>query len=113
MAETPSGPFLDRVGFSMQILSRGRGQFNRQLSCLFRLVYLDQCHTPHNVNDITTSHDHTRSPAASMSLPAGPYLQCSLGLTQFMSGPCGGTMCGNVMVKSVSVFLAELTVFVV
>ena len=33
MAETPSGPFLDRVGFSMQILSRGRGQFNRQLSC--------------------------------------------------------------------------------
>ena len=25
-------------------------------ACLFRLVYLDQCHTPHNVNDIKTRH---------------------------------------------------------
>ena len=46
---------------------------------LFRLVYLNRCNTPHNVNDITTSHDHTRFPAATLSLPAGPYLHYPLG----------------------------------
>ena len=57
---------------------------------------------------LTASLQFSEKLAENLSTTYKPY-----SLTQFMSGPCGGTMCGNVMVKSVSVFLAELTVFVV
>ena len=68
-------PFLPQSNCNMWLLFLS----THSTSCLFRLVYLNRCNTPHNVNDITTSHDHTRFPAATLSLPAGPYLHYPLG----------------------------------